>query len=69
MAKAKKNGYVALVDFKDARQYGTASYKKGSEIRWTDEDRIEKAVEKGIIKATDVADEPEAPAKPAPETK
>lgn len=63
MAKVKKNGYVALVDFKDAKQYGTASYKKGDEINWTDEDRLEKAVDKGVIKATAVADEP------APETK
>lgn len=54
---AKAKGYTALVDFKDRKQYGDAFYQKGDVIEWTDQERLDKAAQRGLISKAIIADE------------
>lgn len=64
---AKSKGYTALVDFKDRKELGSNTYKKGDAIEWTDQDRLNKAIERGLVsKAAAAEDWDEETPKAAP---
>jgi len=52
MAKKRETtGYIVLVPFKDAKEYGTESYEPGVDVSHFDADRLANLVNRKIVSA------------------